>query len=366
MTDMTFDAKRILQLLLLIFVPVGCQIKSVASWPVEQIDLSGYEEKPFSEYFSLNKDNISVLKVDSAPEYRLGIVDRAVFTESKIFLRDAGMKRLVAISRQDGGGLYTVGGFGRAENEFLQVSGYDTDDKGNIWVLDARSRKIKQYDERGNFIRQFALKDTPMDVKSLSGDYFMTYQYPVQTGLNHQLRRYRSAFRAEEDLLPLPPGFDPSGILTSQSFNPADATSFYSCDLFVDDYISLVDMKGEVIHQYKLNFGRYRVPDSIRPSISEHSSELVKYRCVCSPVFVTEAIVGGKLFNKTALSFFVADRTTRSIYIPSAGYEQMTLIYCDDERMSFYVNSYIDDPFIAELCPDVEVSDYIVTLNTTR
>ena len=335
--------------------------------PLERIDLSDYSELSFAEYLSDHLNDVSVLKVDESPEFRLGTVDRAQFTESAILLRDIRMHHLVAISRDDGHGLSVIGSRGRAENEFIQVSGFDCDRNNDVLVLDARSRKINRYDGQDyHFVEKVSVQDSPIDIKCLENGDYALYLYPMKRRNASQLRVVSSEMSDSQDILPIARKVDLSCILTTQSFNTSSPTRFYSSDIFVDDIITELDEHGRIVQQYELNFGDYRIPDGIRATLSARPKELMRYRCACAPFFAAGDKIGGKLFNKTKLSFFIADKNTKTIYIPDEDLEQMVLIHCDNQTMSFYINSEVSNSLISSLCPYLDRADYILTLNTTN
>ena len=96
--------------------------------------------------------------------------------------------------------------------------------------------------------------------------------------------------------------------------------------------------------------------------ISSHPEELARYRCACAPVFITKGKAGGKLFDRTALSFFLADREKEILYLPGDVFGQMTLIYCDNDMMAFFLPSGMDVPQLRAFCPDLDQSDYVLML----
>jgi hypothetical protein len=336
---------------------------SVGNIPVEEIDFSSFIEQPFSSFLSNHQDNLSSLRLDSSPQYRLDMVDRAHFSDTEILLRDARMRKLVVISKMDGRVLSMVGHYGRARNEFLQISGFDRDDDNNIWILDARSKRILLFDgSTYEFVSSLTLDDNPVDVRCLSDDSFLFYLYPLGSRRAYQLCRLSNQ-KEKATYLPMGKNRDPNSIFSTQSFSPANDDDFYSCDIFIDDYVTLLDKSGQLLKQYKLDFGKYRIPDDIRSSVSKHAKELTRYRSACAPFFITPNWIGGRLFNKTAMSYFICNRDEKIMYIPDSDYEQMSLIHCDNHSMSFFLNTEIDNAIIKAICPDIQNTDYILTIN---
>ena len=355
---------RLLSLLLALPLSVSCVKTTGGALTVEKIDFAGFEERPFSEYLSEHVADVSALGVDTSRQYRLGQIDRALFTDSEILLRDIRMQKIVAVSRADGRGLASVGSLGRANNEYLQVSGFDRDASGNIWILDARSKKVLEYDGATYaFLGSHPLeKITPVDIKCLGDGWFMFFRYPDGDDWQFQLQAYSDGFVQKDGAVPGLKSFDPAGILSSCSFNPADGSSFYSSNVFIDDRVTLLDGNGGIVKQFAFDFGKYRFPDDLRASISSHPEELARYRCACAPVFITKGKAGGKLFDRTALSFFLADREKEILYLPGDVFGQMTLIYCDNDMMAFFLPSGMDVPQLRAFCPDLDHTDYVLML----
>ena len=63
----------------------------------------------------------------------------------------------------DSEGRPQFGGYGFQAGQFLQPVDAETDAAGNLYVIDARARKLSKFDSRGNFLAAVDIRETPGD-----------------------------------------------------------------------------------------------------------------------------------------------------------------------------------------------------------
>ena len=324
-----------------------------------RIPLCDSRELPFRDYIAQCSDKAVSVRLDSTV-----LLDpvRVKVDQDRIYLSDRKMQQLLCVSKSDGRLLSRIGHYGRAENEFLQVSGFDTDDNGNIWVLDARRKCILQYD-RNTFqlILKKNLNVLAMDIKCLPGSRCVLFILPdMNESARFQLMVMDKELSPEYSLLPFPEHIDSESLLMARSFNDYDSSHFFTTNMYIDDYAHLVDMTGEIKQQYEFDFGRYRIPDNVRENIASYAEEFSHFRCACAPVGVTESVAWGQLFDMGRYSFFVNDRLARSLYIPEDQDGPISLVGGDSKFLYLYLPSAPESRYFDLLGISDRDADYMV------
>lgn len=328
-----------------------------------QVDFSVFTERSFASYLEGNKKSITIVPLDSSV---IMDVYRGLSREDGSFLlSDRRMRRLLAVSSINGYYLGDVGRFGRAENEYLQVTGFDRDKNGNIWVLDARGKSLLEYDgSTYAFKAKKKLEFTALDIKCLENGGFLFFLFPYTEGSTkgYQLMKTDADLKPLEYLLPYSDNLDANSLLMTRSFNAGPSGSVVSANMYIDDYVTVLDGKGTIMNQFEFNFGKYRIPDDIRASISLHAEEFIHFRSICAPVLIQDSWVCGQLFNKGVYSFFLADRKERILYIPEETPELISLVECSSGKMVLLLHAAPGNPYASALGLAEAASDYLIII----
>ena len=199
-----------------------------------QVDFSVFTERSFASYLEGNKKSITIVPLDSSV---IMDVYRGLSREDGSFLlSDRRMRRLLAVSSINGYYLGDVGRFGRAENEYLQVTGFDRDKNGNIWVLDARGKSLLEYDgSTYAFKAKKKLEFTALDIKCLENGGFLFFLPPYTEGSTkgYQLMKTDADLKPLEYLLPYSDNLDANSLLMTRSFNAGPSGSVVSANMLL-------------------------------------------------------------------------------------------------------------------------------------
>ena len=284
---------------------------------VEHLSLYNYTETSVADFFKERQDDVTTVHLDSSSLFGMGYIDQAMMWNDELFLLDWSAKKLVSYDLNGGSPLAVYGRRGRAMDEYLQITGFDVDFDGNVWILDSQSDKLIQYDHDGHFQCKHQVPFDALDLKCISNNLFVFAVLPVGKNPKNQDRLIVSdaEFKNSKSLLRYKNNFDVNTILSMCSFSSFDDSSFFCNDMYIDDYVINIDFGGTVNLRYYLDFGGMAFPEEYRSNITLFQKCFGQCRCVCPPVKITDRYCIGNMFNKGLCSFFVADKIKGIMYI---------------------------------------------------
>ena len=123
----------------------GCdkERKNHLSVPMEVIDFTTLEMRVLSEILDEKESEYVLLKSGNVKEL-LGRIDKMKVVDDKIYIADTRMRSLVVYDCM-GNYLAQVGIRGQGPKEYVNLSDFDVDANGNVYVLDGRLNKMLQY-----------------------------------------------------------------------------------------------------------------------------------------------------------------------------------------------------------------------------
>ena len=147
-----------LMLCALLLICTGCRVEKEVP---RNIDFFDYTERDMSELFStmyyVSIDTESVDSLFSTP-------DKIIQKNGKIYVNDWRARKLFTYSI-NGTPEQVLYRRGRGPEEYLQISDFDVDANGNIWVIDAQADCLLQYEADGKFI---ASRELPFEASSIN------------------------------------------------------------------------------------------------------------------------------------------------------------------------------------------------------
>ena len=136
--------------ILLILLIFSCR-EDYSNRNIEVIDIKNYEQR---EWKDLPKqiggiDSLLLLENDSI---LLSQIDDIKFLNDKFYIRDWKNKQIVTFNN-NGDFIASISKYGRGPSEYLDISDFDVDKQGNIYVIDGNKDNLIVYDYQGNSVR---------------------------------------------------------------------------------------------------------------------------------------------------------------------------------------------------------------------
>lgn len=226
---------------------------------------------------------------------------------------------------------------GRGPQEYLQISHFDIDMTGNIWVLDGQRDRLVQYAPDGSFQCAVDLDYEVNCIKCLDNGNFLLGLAPWDDS------RYKDKkiLLTDKDLNVISSIInagdfsDPDFEFQSQGFVSAGKGIFYNSP--IDDYVYFLSPEGELKKSYYIDFGVRAFPDEVRKDIEPHYEELDKYRAIVNTIYIDDTKVIGSILDKGMTRDFIMDRHADILYLKDKPYESLYLVGIYESSAVFYI-----------------------------
>lgn len=318
------------------FVSLSC-CKSPASGDLEHLNLYGYQETSANIYFREIKEPITIIQLDTSSKFRVSNIDKVIISKGRAFLLDKTKKKLVSYDLGSGKPVCLYGRKGRAGNEYLQITGFDVDSHGNIWILDSQGDKLLKYNRDGHYISKVDMSFDAIDVKCVDDDKFLLAVLPSgkMSKSKDRIILCDNELNNKISILLYENNFDINTVLSTSSFSFYEDGSLLCNNLYIDDNVYKIDFSGKVQREYYIDFGKMSFPINYRKDITAHQNDIENYRCVCPPIKITDSYCIGNMFNKGLCSFFIADRKEKKLYVSDVE-TPYCLVGFDSENALFF------------------------------
>ena len=312
------------------------------------IDVSECQEKSF-DWISLLDKNIQYVKLNTDSEkYSFSNISKLICWNNRFYVNDWRIRRLITFDDK-GNPLFVLNRRGRGPEEYLQVTDFDVDDNGGLWILDGQKDVVNHYAEDGKFISS----------RSTAGRQYSFISYR-QNGLllglaNWDEENDAKVVQADTNLNILasyshrPKLSDPNFIFGSVGFTSIRDTIFYNMP--IDDDVIMLG-SGGYYGMYHFDFGGRRVPDEVRKSIEPHFSKIHDYSFLMNVVGVFDGIAIGTMCEKTDIDFII-DIESKIMYKQSRKNGELALKGISDGKVLFaHTSSESDNDIIAYISLD--------------
>ena len=341
--------KRFFSFICLCVIPLSsCNNTAPFNGPTERLPLSSYSEEPFSNFIANKSGDIEVLVLDDSAEVRIGNVDRAILHEDRIYVLDWMQRRLVCYDSYTGAFIRQIGRFGRAGDEYLQITNFDVDANGDIWIIDSQSDHLFKFAPDGHFLFRKNMPFKALDIKVLSKDSLLFALAPINPAKYNKCR----LLRCDENLhhstlfLPYDDDIDKACLLAEYAFSAQAQDSFHLNNLYIDDNVYVLDKNAQITKALLFDFGSNTIPQSVRKNIAAHADDFYYYRCVCPPVSVNGGLVVANMFDGGEYKYFIADRDNNILYVQDDSSPLTKMIYNDQKTVLIYRPGSESDSFM--------------------
>jgi len=249
---------------------------------------------------------------ETSYDYMISSADKIIIKDSISYILDQSQRKIVSFN-MSGRPLSFLARKGRGPMEYLQISDFDVDGKGNIFILDGQKNKVFEYDKTGIMVSSSEIPFEASYIKILEDRGFAfgisawDYTYPNDRIVltDKRIRPVKSISKRES---PLDPNFQFFSIGFSCLKN---GDCFYNYP--IDDYVTVLDNTGNLKEAYYMDFGGKATPEELRNSIEAHLDRINGCRFLVKGIVVTDNWIVGCV-REGKMSDFVIDRKNKIRY----------------------------------------------------
>lgn len=302
-------------LLILLVIAGGCSSNKHEGNDV--IDIAAFEVKSWAEIPSevLNMEKIELVNNSGNRDMNLSCVSDCKIWGDRIYILDERMKKLVAFDFT-GNAVMSLSRQGRGPGEFLQISYFDIDQEGNIYVVDGNSDKLLLYTHNGDFIREVKPPYEIDLIKVLENDQYLLQLSSWNSGsfAGAQIVLADSGFVKGSELLGYSKNKDDNFWLSGSRFVETQKGIFYHKQ--IDDHVYLFNKRGEIEKTYFFDFGKAAIPDTYKTDVEKwfNNKELFNHSTLVDFTVIGDQFIYGSMFDKGKRIHFIADRAAKVIY----------------------------------------------------
>ncbi len=247
-----------------------------------------------SEIYGTEPAYIRLETTDSAL-FSFRDIEKVVIEDNLIYILESTFKKLIVYD-MDGAPVKVIDYRGRGPKEYLQITDFDVDKDGYIWIADAQKNVLYKY---GKDCKVVSAQLYPYEVNKIrcldsGGFIFQIGSWDDSYLSGCELVVADSSLNVKSKLLKYPKDKNMDIVFkTTISDNGEDC--FYMDP--ISDYLFNLSSDGEISAIYHLDFGSRTVPDDIRKDIGKNYSRLKNYSFAFSsykvtPSFITFGVIG--------------------------------------------------------------------------
>ena len=240
----------------------SCTGKSGDVSVIKTIKVGDYQEDNFDWKSVFEQDLHLVELTDTSKESSFTEISKLVFKKDKFYISDWATRRIIVFDL-NGNPVFVLNRRGRGPEEYLQVTDFDVDNSGGLWILDGQKDAVSHYSSDGRFLSQSKTRDCQYSHIACSNENLLlsvaywdkteNSEYKAvaaDTNLNVTSRYGR-----------IPEFRDPDFMFPSVGFSKIGDVLMYNNP--IDDYVSVFE-SDEYKGDYYFDFGSKKVPDDVR------------------------------------------------------------------------------------------------------
>ncbi len=298
---------------------------------VNNINYSVFFEK--SNNKSIYFENIKYVNLATINEHPFARIDKLVIQDSLLFFSDIRGAKKIFCYDFNGKFKGVFGDIGKGKGEYIKLTDFDINSKGNLVIYCSPLKKLIEYDIEGNLISENKITFNARGIKCLPNNRILFALTNSSKMQNSMYAIYNIDNQLEK---------------TFQPYHKKDKSDrvrypyFSETNEGVLSYIPTRDMffqfdkTGSIIDTIHFNFGNYSSPESFLFSAFDKAGDFNKGKSFAyinrTPSIINNNYIGElKLDNKalaglnTEKYIYIADRTTKKVYLTSVSEENFSL-----------------------------------------
>jgi hypothetical protein len=264
-------------------------------------------------------------------------------TDSRIYVLDHNGPRWIntlTVFDTAGTGIGRVGRKGQGPGEYLQITNFDVNESGDVYLIDAtyNNNNLYIYDKHRKFVSVKKMPFQAFMIQCLPNDKLLLNLSSWNEGENapRQIAVTNMALEAEQTYL-THDGYEDH----NQYFEPMLATSgnhiLYHKP--INNYMYEFSAEGQLLKAYMFDFGKKNVPDEDKMDIEKNLSKFEHYRYLKNCNVINDKYIFGTLWDEGRVRTFIVDRHSKQMYISNKKikeHDSSNIVgYCNNQIVSY-------------------------------
>jgi hypothetical protein len=278
------------------------------------------------------------IKLDSTDDALFRKIDKIKIVDDKIYISDWKLRKLLAFN-MDGSFAGLVGRRGQGPGEYLQVTDFDVDTNGTVYIIDGQADKLFIFDSAFQFISVTKLPFEVGIIQLLSDNRYLLGLSSWDRGETWKVAVTTTDFETLDKCLPYDEYYDNAMWISDYNFMQTENHILYNKQIDNNVYAFSFDGKLEKIYQF--DFGSKNVPNEYKKAIEANMDGFRSRCCLKCFVIVNERYCIGTLWDELQTKTFIIDRNSNELYISKE-------IAREDRS---YLTGYYDNQIITYIYP---------------
>lgn len=231
---------------------------------LKQCEFSQIEKQIIKEKIYIN--------LEAEEDFLFNKIDNIKINNDRIFIQDNRSKSLF-IFNMKGQGITKVGTFGRGPGEYTNISGFDIDYNGYIYIVDGQQDKLNIYNPDYTFHKSFPFTFETDIIKCLANNNLLLGLSSWNTETKNKILITDSLLKPIKHYFEYDNYVDDNYWLFSYFFTEANNHILYNRP--VDNHIHIFTNNGELEKTLYYDFGSKNVPN-IAKKTSKHTSKITR------------------------------------------------------------------------------------------
>jgi hypothetical protein len=343
---------------------------------VEIIDFFSFNKTMADEIpASVIKDKKYINLDGSHSDFFFKEISKISIVEDKIYILDKRLRKLIVFDTT-GRGIGCVGRRGQGPGEYLQITDFSVNERGDIYFIDGTfdNDRLFVFDKRW---QSLSIKKMPFEadiIHCLSGEKLLFGLASWNKGeyTSRKIVTTNSELEIEQVYGEYDEYVDDNFWISGYMFINIGDRILYNKP--IDNYVYEFSPEGQLQKAYFFDFGKENVPNECRKDIEGNLKRFEHYCCLKNFVVVNDKYILGTLWDGAKTKIFIIDKNEQKLYlskkeIPDADKSDLSS-YQNNQIISYIYPGKYDDIQATDLPEDVkkhiEDENFVLCLYTLK
>lgn len=332
--------------------------ESAANVPIEEINFSSFKLMPNEQPDGLIKSTHYIKLKDTSAKAPFSKISMLKILHQRIYILDTRLRVLIAYD-MNGNLIGQVGRRGKGTTEYSQISDFDIDSSGNVYIIDAQADKMKVYDSSYKFLSSMKMPFEADILRCLPDGNFLFGVSSWNKGDNagnrivitdNKLKAIHSYFEYDEFK-------DDSYWISQYKFVSTQNRIFYNKT--IDNTVFALSNTGQPVKIYELNFGKMNVPNEDKKKIEENLPKFKNYRLLKDFTIISDKYILGTLWDQYKSRTFIVDRSKKELFLGKPYSARESCNFADFDGRSIISYLYPGKSDISEQVLPSDILDHL-------